>query len=511
MCLITKLASFSVFVALDRKEEADYAQNEKQSLPEDKIYFLPLEQMLTLIVATSIVIGGCIWNGYELEKVISHTAGGKQLGLHLTFYQVIFISVLAGTHCLVLRLFELLSSQRQNSPTRLASALCRSISNNNNGNENRLSAGAAATITATSAQSANDAWARRPMFTLSFRQAIWVALLFWTTNSLNNAVFRFGIAVPIQQLVRSSSLLSSTVVGYFAEGKRYSKWQIFHLMVITIGIAVLSIVGASPSAASKEPPMTSSSTAHAAPSSTAKNLGGAQCLGDCSGGGAAATVVVAAPAANSSSSVTSYTLFPDTNDADAVFFWLCGIVLLLCSAFMATFLGMAQTHMYKIAEQAKKGSSSLPGVTEEAIFTSHFISVGFFGVYYFLRHFLSSAASDALNRDDDISNSNNPFAVFLTSLPADLQRHILGNCVSQYVCIWGVFALARTAGSFFLTMVTTVRKFVSLVLSMILFSHASEMSWPQSAAIVAVTISVTVYPFLTSPASAVVLAKSKQS
>jgi UDP-xylose/UDP-N-acetylglucosamine transporter B4 len=407
--------------------------------------------MLQLVLSTALVICGCIWNGFELEKVVSHPAGGRQFGLGLTFVQCVVLSVLAFAHCAVLRLWELLTAycyeRRRSGAKTKAKTKTKSVSRS-------VSRDDAAAVGAFS----------RPLITLGLGQALWVALLFWLTNSINNAVFRFGVAVPIQQLVRSCSLLSSAASGYVMDGKRFSAWQVLHLVVICGGIAALSILGtSSPSTAS------------------------------CGSAGGGCEDAFANNSINSSSSSSSYQLFPDARDPSAVFLWLCGVALLVLSAFLATFLGMAQTNMYKIAEaRGPAGVTQQPGVTEEAIFTSHFISVSFFAAYYALESLVGSGAAAAG------SGGANPVTTFM-KMPRDLQTHIAFNCLSQYVCIWGVFALARTSGAFYLTMVTTVRKFVSLLLSIVYFGHSGSMSAGQLAAIAAVTCSVTVYPFLQSP------------
>ena len=52
-----------------------------------------------------------------------------------------------------------------------------------------------------------------------------------------------------------------------------------------------------------------------------------------------------------------------------------------------------------------------------------------------------------------------------------LWLYILGNCVTQYVCIRGVFVLTTECPSLVVTLVVTLRKFVSLLFSIFYFQN----------------------------------------
>ena len=52
-----------------------------------------------------------------------------------------------------------------------------------------------------------------------------------------------------------------------------------------------------------------------------------------------------------------------------------------------------------------------------------------------------------------------------------LWLYILGNCVTQYVCIRGVFVLTTECPSLIVTLVVTLRKFVSLLFSIFYFQN----------------------------------------
>lgn len=52
-----------------------------------------------------------------------------------------------------------------------------------------------------------------------------------------------------------------------------------------------------------------------------------------------------------------------------------------------------------------------------------------------------------------------------------LWLYILGNCITQYVCIRGVFVLTTECPSLIVTLVVTLRKFVSLLFSIFYFQN----------------------------------------
>lgn len=49
--------------------------------------------------------------------------------------------------------------------------------------------------------------------------------------------------------------------------------------------------------------------------------------------------------------------------------------------------------------------------------------------------------------------------------------YIIGNCLTQYVCIRGVFILTTECPSLVVTLVITLRKFVSLLFSIFYFQN----------------------------------------
>ena len=60
--------------------------------------------------------------------------------------------------------------------------------------------------------------------------------------------------------------------------------------------------------------------------------------------------------------------------------------------------------------------------------------------------------------------------------------YILGNCITQYVCIRGVFVLTTECPSLVVTLVVTLRKFVSLLFSIFYFQNPfTNQHWAATA------------------------------
>lgn len=62
--------------------------------------------------------------------------------------------------------------------------------------------------------------------------------------------------------------------------------------------------------------------------------------------------------------------------------------------------------------------------------------------------------------------------LFGTSLHfSSMWLYILGNVITQYICISGVFKTAATSGALTMTLAISLRKFVSLLLSIWMFKN----------------------------------------
>lgn len=72
----------------------------------------------------------------------------------------------------------------------------------------------------------------------------------------------------------------------------------------------------------------------------------------------------------------------------------------------------------------------------------------------------------------EVASASLPVAVPLIGLAVPSQwLFILGNVITQYVCISSVYVLTTECSSLTVTLVVTLRKFVSLLFSIVYFSN----------------------------------------
>uniref|UniRef100_A0A2P2I068 UDP-xylose and UDP-N-acetylglucosamine transporter-like n=1 Tax=Hirondellea gigas TaxID=1518452 RepID=A0A2P2I068_9CRUS len=141
--------------------------------------------------------------------------------------------------------------------------------------------------------------------------------------------------------------------------------------------------------------------------------------------------------------------------------WIMGIALLTFALFMSARMGIYQECLYK-----KHGKHA-----REALFFIHLLSLpGFLlsarDIMSFAATFSESASLPALATVPVIS-----------AIPK-LWFYVICNTLTQYVCISSVFMLTSQVSSLTVTLVLTLRKFVSLMFSIIYFGNAfTLMHW----------------------------------
>ncbi|XP_077977701.1 UDP-xylose and UDP-N-acetylglucosamine transporter-like [Glandiceps talaboti] len=125
--------------------------------------------------------------------------------------------------------------------------------------------------------------------------------------------------------------------------------------------------------------------------------------------------------------------------------WLIGIGMLVFALFMSARMGIYQEELYtNFGKQPK-----------EALFYSHTLPLP---AFLFL-------ASDIYKHCILFSQSE-----LLFGFPK-MWVYLLGNCITQYLCINGVFILTSECPSLIVTLVITLRKFISLLFSILYFRN----------------------------------------
>lgn len=136
---------------------------------------------------------------------------------------------------------------------------------------------------------------------------------------------------------------------------------------------------------------------------------------------------------------------------DGFILWLLGISLLVFALFVSALLGIFQEVLYK-----KYGKHPY-----EALYYTHMLPLPIFLVFY--------------------NNLREHYAIMMDSEPTLIPWvhihipcmliYLIGNMVSQYLCISSVYCLTTEATSLTVTLVITLRKFLSLLLSIIYFGN----------------------------------------
>lgn len=130
--------------------------------------------------------------------------------------------------------------------------------------------------------------------------------------------------------------------------------------------------------------------------------------------------------------------------------WIIGVVMLTSTVIIACFLGIMQQKTYT------KYGFSLHLIASlfirkhwrEGLFYTHFLALPLF--VFFKSQIITSILE---------YNKNNTWI------------YLVGNVATQYLCVSGVTRLSSKCTSVTLNLVLTVRKFVSLLLSVLFFNH----------------------------------------
>lgn len=140
-----------------------------------------------------------------------------------------------------------------------------------------------------------------------------------------------------------------------------------------------------------------------------------------------------------------------TTPWDDFFWWILGISLLTIALFVSARMGIYQEVLHK-----KYGKNA-----REALYYTHLLPLPFFLTLApnIWEHFTYALASDPMH-----------VPVINLELPK-LIVYLIGNILTQYMCISSVFVLTTECTSLTVTLVITLRKFLSLIFSIIYFKN----------------------------------------
>lgn len=237
-----------------------------------------------------------------------------------------------------------------------------------------------------------------------------LVVLFFVVNVCNNLAFAFNISMPLHMIFRSGGLIANMVMAVVVLGRRYSTSKCVSVGMITLGTLVCTY----------------------ASSQTLEKGGGGGSNDEGSGEGS-----------------------EDSDDVmPSLVTWLGGIALLTFALFLSARMGIFQECLY-----ARYGKHPW-----EALFYIHALS---------LPGFLLTADSIADHAKRFSSSAPLPSLASVPVLAAVPQMwlYLLGNTLTQFVCISSVFRLTSECTSLTVTLVLTLRKFLSLLFSIAYFRN----------------------------------------
>lgn len=154
----------------------------------------------------------------------------------------------------------------------------------------------------------------------------------------------------------------------------------------------------------------------------------------------------------SGSNVESTQVNQVEKSAFSVFFWwTLGITLLTVALFISARMGLYQEVLYK-----RYGK-----YPDEALFYTHLLPLPFFLTLY-----------SNIWEHTVIATESVPYPVPIVGIDVPLLWvYLLGNVLTQYLCISSVYVLTTECSSLTVTLVVTLRKFVSLIFSIVYFRN----------------------------------------
>jgi len=238
-----------------------------------------------------------------------------------------------------------------------------------------------------------------------------ITCVFFLLSVINNKAFDFEISQPVHMVFRSSSLITSLLLGLIIFGSRYSRDQIIGVFLVSIGITVVTFAEG------------------------ARKISRTECT--------SCEAKVHIPEES----------FLDTlkwENLSHLAVWFMGLAMLTFALICSSLLGHIQDYTFRTFKASWR----------ESLFFTHLIGIVYFA--FFLKD---------IQYHLQIANTSAPFQLLPGYSVPILWVYIGMNCVTQVVCILGVYALTAAAGTLSCTLTLTVRKFVSLVLSILYFKN----------------------------------------
>ncbi|EEP76594.1 conserved hypothetical protein [Uncinocarpus reesii 1704] len=289
---------------------------------------------------------------------------------------------------------------------------------------------------------------------------------FMTVNLMNNSAFLFKISVPLHIIIRSGGPVTSMIIGYLYNSKRYTRVQVFAVSMLSIGVVTSALADASSKGKSLNIGVTDSDA------SPMRTLVGFGVLG-------LAMVLAAFQGVYAD---RLYQKYGRDNWREGLFYshalsllillptypkFLPQIKSLLSSpsilASSPSVASILSTDSFASPVPSKAITSSIPAYTPTPLALKNVMSQS--------RSVLVTILGGPLVRST------------LSHIPLKL-AYLFLNALTQFLCIRGVYLLSAKSSSLTVTVVLNIRKLVSLILSVYLFGNHLSRGAMAGAAIV---------------------------
>jgi UDP-xylose/UDP-N-acetylglucosamine transporter B4 len=255
-----------------------------------------------------------------------------------------------------------------------------------------------------------------------------VSLAFFSTQVLNNFAYVFGMSQPLTLCLRSGGLAVTFLLGRLFFRQSYTLRQFAAVLAIVCGVSLTVLAD---------------SSIHVCRDCSASETLRLVLAPPRPAGGALVVATAAAAGASELTPVLGVAL-PRTT------MWLLGVLTLTVALVISAVMG----HMQDAAYRRWKRSP------DEVMFYSHLLSLP---AFFLLGNELSESAARW--------SASAPFYLWTVPLGPRMWVFLLGNVVTQWMCVRSVYAMTGQYGTLSCTVVLTVRKFLSLLGSVYFFNN----------------------------------------
>ncbi|GMM38038.1 Yea4 protein [Saccharomycopsis crataegensis] len=262
---------------------------------------------------------------------------------------------------------------------------------------------------------------------------------FFITSILNNYVLNLNVSMPIHVIFRSSGTIFTMFIGRVFMKKKYNQYQVFSGGCLTLGLLLTTIGNSSMKIDSKSLSGLSNMDYKRSLSFTAISeffLSGAW----------QRAVMLAIERVN------------------------LGIVLLILASVLISINGFLLEATFKSITDKQQGKN----LWKEALFYQHVFSLPLF-ILLLGKSVVGESQAFMASIFDNLSQTGTSRNVIFSNPRALMPLYLLIlNVITQYICVRGVNRLSSHANSLTVSVVLLLRKFTSLVLSIVVFENSLD-------------------------------------